>query len=88
MRAALPRPVKPMAGSWLAQGAALAAPFLGGRRGHPVGFAAPLRDALLALSGDQGGREIVSANLNRLQHIDCDDPGILADVDLPADLDR
>lgn len=72
----------------LAQGAALAAPFFGGRRGHPVGFAVPLRDALLALAGDQGGREIVTANEARLQRIDCDDPGILADVDLPSDLDR
>lgn len=72
----------------LDRGAALAALFYQGRRGHPVGFSASFRDALLALAGDEGARSVVAANLSRLCRIDCDDPGILADVDLPADLDH
>jgi len=38
----------------LADGAMTAAPFVGARRGHPVGFSLPLRGELLRLKGDQG----------------------------------
>jgi molybdenum cofactor cytidylyltransferase len=72
----------------LAQGAPLVAPFFRGRRGHPVGFSASVGDALLALSGEDGGRGVITANARRVQRIDCDDPGIVADVDLPTDLPR
>lgn len=47
--------------------------------GHPVGFAAECRDALLALRGDQGARSVVA------QHAVCrlpvDDEGCVLDVD-------
>ena len=45
-------------------GAALAAPSYAGRRGHPVGFAARWRDALLALEGDEGARAILTGDAN------------------------
>lgn len=70
----------------LADGASLAAPTFNGQRGHPVGFTAEWRDALLALSGDVGARAILSRHANRLSLIDGDDPGVLCDVDTPADL--
>lgn len=65
-------------------GASLAAPFYEGRRGHPVGFGLAHRDALLALDGDTGARALMSSHT--LTRIDVDDPGILRDVDTPADL--
>lgn len=72
--------------SAIADGALLAAPFVEGQRGHPVGFAAPLKDELLALEGDEGARRVIAAHKEQLRRVDCDDPGILADIDVPADL--
>jgi molybdenum cofactor cytidylyltransferase len=66
------------------EGASLAAPFYNGQRGHPVGFGLEHRDALLALDGDAGARALLSSHA--LTRIDVDDPGILRDVDTPADL--
>lgn len=70
----------------LAGGAQVAAPFHDGRRGHPVGFGRAQLAALLALDGDRGGRAIVDAAGAELTRIDVDDPGILRDVDVAADL--
>ena len=72
----------------VAAGAIIAAPVYRGERGHPVGFAGALRDALAALSGDAGARDILRAERSRMTLIDCDDPGVLADVDTHADLVR
>jgi molybdenum cofactor cytidylyltransferase len=72
--------------SALATGAIIAAPTYRGTRGHPVGFAGALRDALAALSGDAGAREVLRTERGRVQLMDCDDAGVLADVDTPADL--
>jgi molybdenum cofactor cytidylyltransferase len=68
----------------LEQGAGIAAPSYQGRRGNPVGFGAGHRAALLALEGDQGARRLLQAHPVTL--VEVDDPGILRDVDLPADL--
>jgi molybdenum cofactor cytidylyltransferase len=70
----------------LAAGAPLAAPFHRGVRGHPVGFGVGFREALLALRGDCGARDLLETQAARLVRIDTDDPGILADVDTAADL--
>ena len=70
----------------IAAGASLAAPEHRGERGHPVGFAASHRDALLALAGDEGARAILSRAGASLVRIDVDDAGVLRDVDAPGDL--
>ncbi len=70
----------------IAGGAALAATIFAGLRGHPVGFAARWRDALVALEGDEGARSIIRRNADLLHAIETDDPGVLQDVDTPADL--
>jgi len=66
------------------EGAALAAPYYQGRRGHPVGFGAQHRAALLALDGDAGARALLGSHA--VTRIDVDDPGVLRDIDTPADL--
>jgi molybdenum cofactor cytidylyltransferase len=43
---------------------------------------------LLELSGDEGARRVVAANAARVLELAVDDPGVLADVDTPADLQR
>jgi len=57
----------------------------GGRRGHPVGFAAELYPELTELSGDEGARRIISRY--PAFAVDLDDPGILVDIDTEDDLD-
>ncbi len=57
-----------------------------GRRGHPVGFAAELYSELIQLSGDEGARRIVARYPAHGQEVA--DPGVLLDVDTPADLAR
>ena len=70
----------------LAGGASIAAPRFGGRHGHPVGFAAAHRAELVALRGDEGARSIVRTHAPAVRGVDVDDPGVLRDVDVPADL--
>jgi molybdenum cofactor cytidylyltransferase len=72
--------------SALQQGALIAAPVYKGERGHPVGFGAALRDDLLALDGDQGARALLERHRDSVRLIDCDDPGILIDIDRKSDL--
>jgi len=70
----------------LASGADIAAPVYRGARGHPVGFARRHYGDLVRLRGDEGARGIVARERERLVLIVVDDPGVLADVDTPADL--
>jgi molybdenum cofactor cytidylyltransferase len=70
----------------IAEGAPVAAPYYRGERGHPVGFGRVCYPALAALDGDEGAKSIVAAHCDRLARIDVDDPGVLRDVDTPADL--
>lgn len=67
-------------------GALIAAPTYRGQRGHPVGFAGSLGSRLASLTGDAGARDIVRQEIARLQSIEVDDPGILADIDTPEQL--
>jgi molybdenum cofactor cytidylyltransferase len=71
----------------LRSGAAIVVPRHRGQRGHPVGFGAVHRAALRALTGDAGARSLL-ANATDIRWLEVDDPGVLRDVDVPADLDR
>lgn len=57
--------------------------------GHPVGFSAAAREALLALSGDAGAVAVVreAAALGALETWATDDEGTVLDVDTPAALE-
>jgi molybdenum cofactor cytidylyltransferase len=68
----------------LADGARIARPLFGGRPGHPVGFAAEYCDALLVLTGDEGGKAIIAGDPTALRGCPVDDPGVLHDIDRPA----
>src|SRR5688500_8517509 len=67
----------------LAGGAPIVAPRYEGRRGHPVGFSGAHRDALVALTGDEGARSIVEREQQALVLVDVDDAGIVRDIDVP-----
>ena len=70
----------------LEKGAALAAPYFRARRGHPVGISGAFYDQLIALAGDEGAKQILAANASRLVKIPIGDPGVIRDIDTPADL--
>jgi molybdenum cofactor cytidylyltransferase len=70
----------------LRMGAAIAAPRWQGRRGHPVGFSHVLGPELAALSGDEGAKSVIQCHLEQLHLIDCDDSGVLRDIDRTEDL--
>jgi molybdenum cofactor cytidylyltransferase len=70
----------------VADGAAVAAPFHRGKRGHPVGFSSACYAALATLAGDEGARSVVAAHRDSVARIDVDDAGTLRDIDHPADL--
>jgi molybdenum cofactor cytidylyltransferase len=57
----------------------------GGRRGHPVGFAAELYSELVGLTGDEGARRLLARY--PAFAIELDDPGILIDIDTTEDLE-
>jgi molybdenum cofactor cytidylyltransferase len=59
-----------------------------GKPGHPVGFPPDLRGALLALSGDQGARDILAANPDRLLLVALPGAHATTDLDTPEDWAR
>ncbi|WKB52434.1 nucleotidyltransferase family protein [Eleftheria terrae] len=58
----------------------------GGRRGHPVAFAAELFSELATLTGDEGARRIVARY--PAAAVEVPDPGVLLDLDTEDDLHR
>jgi molybdenum cofactor cytidylyltransferase len=61
-----------------------------GARGHPVGFAAGCREALMALEGNRGAAPVLLAQraINLVADIEVDDVGIVTDIDTVEDLAR
>lgn len=67
-------------------GADIAAPSYQGMRGNPVAFGRRHLPQLLLLQGDRGARELLKEH--PVVDVMVDDPGIVRDIDTPADLDR
>lgn len=70
----------------MAGGAPLAAPYFRARRGHPVGISARFRKELEILAGDEGARQLLARHGRELVKVPVGDPGVIRDIDLPADL--
>lgn len=70
------------------QSGRIAIPAYRGQRGHPIAFAHRYLDELLKLEGDEGARSVVSRHTREVSIVDCDDRGILRDIDMAADLDE
>ena len=75
--------------AWLPLGpGGMTAPVYMGQRGHPVVFGADYFPALRGLAGDVGARAILQEHAAHLRLVDVDDPGVLMDLDTPADLEQ
>ena len=70
----------------LMAGAPLVAPYFRARRGHPIGFSSRFLPHLLSLKGDEGAKRVLAANERELVKIPIGDPGVVRDIDTPADL--
>jgi molybdenum cofactor cytidylyltransferase len=65
-------------------GAPIAAAGYRAARGHPVAFSAAFYPDLVALSGDEGAKVILSRQ--RIEIVETGDPSVLRDIDTPEDL--
>ena len=72
----------------LTDGAVMVAPFYLGQRGHPVGLSRTLLPNLLKISGDIGAGKLLKENPHLLTHFNCDDIGVLQDIDTKSDLSK
>lgn len=66
---------------------AIVAPLFADRRGHPVIFGSAYFSALRKLSGDRGAKNLLQQHADNLTLIPVDDPGVVFDIDTPADLE-
>lgn len=59
-----------------------------GRGGHPVLFDRSIFAELQRAPMEVGARAVVKADADRVSYVDVDDPGVVLDLDTPADLIR
>ncbi|MDQ2952966.1 MAG: nucleotidyltransferase family protein [Chloroflexota bacterium] len=65
----------------------IVSPRYNGKRGHPVALPLGLRDEILATPATSNLHEVIKRHLDQRTDLDVDDPGIVKDVDTPADLE-
>jgi 4-nitrophenyl phosphatase len=68
--------------------AAIVHPVYAGRRGTPTLFSRDLFPELVAVTGDVGGREVITRHPDATATFEVVDPDALADIDTPADYER
>ncbi len=55
---------------------------------HPIGWPRHYFAELQACSGDRGARRLLTKYRSRITYVEVDDPGVIYDIDTPADLAR
>ena len=65
---------------------AIVVPIHDGRRGHPIVLMRVVWDEILATPDDESARVVVARDPSRVLELPVADPGILVDVDTPADM--
>lgn len=71
--------------AWEASQAAVVKPRFGERNGHPVLYSREVLKAILAAPEGRTARDVQAAFAARTLLCEVDDPGVLANVDLPSD---
>ncbi len=67
---------------------AMVIPTFGGRRGHPILLGAGLFEAVFDLDHEVGLRQLCERRPECVRYVEVDDPGVVADIDTPADYAR
>ena len=65
----------------------IVSPRYNGKRGHPVALPIELRDEIRATPSAANLHDVIKKHTEVRVDLDVDDPGVLRDVDVPADLD-
>jgi molybdenum cofactor cytidylyltransferase len=78
--------VRELIGGWSGELARI--PRYRGRRGHPVLVARAMLAEFLALPAQAQAREVIHRHVGDTVYVDVEDPGILLDIDTPADYER
>lgn len=80
-----PMTLKALWKAWQTSCPAIVAPRHRGKRGHPILLACRYADSVLSLPQDASLRNFVLQQRAQTQVVDVTDPGVLSDVDTPAD---
>ncbi len=67
---------------------AIVSPRYKGKRGHPVVMPLSLRDEIAATAATKNLHDVIHHHQDERVDLDVDDPGVIRDVDTPADLER
>jgi molybdenum cofactor cytidylyltransferase len=67
---------------------AIVSPRYNGKRGHPVVMPLSLRDEIAATAPTANLHEVIKRHLDERVDLEVNDPGVVRDVDTPADLQR
>ena len=70
------------------EGRAICVPVRHGRRGNPVLWGAKFFDAMMAVKGDAGARQLIGEYEDQVAEVDLDSDAIFVDVDTPEALWR
>jgi molybdenum cofactor cytidylyltransferase len=63
-------------------------PVFAGKRGHPVIICSRLGDEIMAIEGDQGARDLLASDPDRVEEVVVESDEILVDIDTLDDMDR
>jgi molybdenum cofactor cytidylyltransferase len=69
-----------------AESRSIIVPVHGGRRGHPVLWAARFFAEMASIKGDVGARHLIGEHADEVREVTIDDPSVLLDVDTPEAL--
>lgn len=83
-----PDVVRRLVDAFRQRGAGIAVPVVGSRRGHPILIAARYRAEILENYSDVGLRGLLQAHPDDIAEVDVVSPGVLEDIDSPADYQR
>jgi molybdenum cofactor cytidylyltransferase len=67
---------------------AIVSPRYKGKRGHPVVMPLSLRDEIASTAPTANLHEVIKHHQEERVDLEVDDPGVVRDVDIPADLER
>lgn len=67
---------------------AIVLPSYQGKRGHPVLFGRAFWPQLATLNGDAGAKPVLQQHPEAVRIVELNDPGVLQDIDTPADLSQ
>lgn len=83
-----PRTINHLVEKYIQSKKQICIPVYQGQKGNPAIFGISYFDQLLLISGDRGGRGIISENADQVLHVTIENPRELFDIDTLTDLEK